>query len=277
MLRNIRTRCCVVGLVACSSLGLACSGTGPSQSGLGPTTTAVPLTPVASNVQTDPAESTNVEAVGPIGVESADTGGPDLDDPTKDFGEKKVHLKSVAEATALLRSEKGHENVTAIEGKYIDVKIDDIIQMNGGVLLHYKKDRAYVSQDFTGNFSNGMAVDFIAFYGAGSAPLGTRLELIDLGNGFSGVFSVGRATSAMRFGTDDRLVEVVAPPTKQGEALVLKLSKALARELSEVSKPGTKRPPLPPTPTVPLPTTLEPLPIDSADPNPAKGIDPPEK
>lgn len=55
------------------------------------------------------------------GAQSADTGESYLDDPTKDWGDKKVHLKSVAEATARLHSLKDHENVTAVEGKYISV------------------------------------------------------------------------------------------------------------------------------------------------------------
>lgn len=267
MLKHLRTTCCVVGLVVCSSFGMACSGKVASKSDVDPqgTTVTTPSPESRSDVEDSAVE-----------IESADTGGPDLDDPTKDWDDKKAHLKSVAEATARLRSMKGHENVTAIEGKYIDVKSDDLVEANGEVLLHYKKDRAFVSQDFNGYFSNAMATDTVEIYGAGSARLGTRLEVVDLGNGFSGVLSVGRATAAMRFGTDDRLVQVVAAPTKQGEALVTKFSKALARELGEVSRPGSKRPPPPPSTTAPLPTTLEPVPIDSVDPNPAKGIDPPK-
>lgn len=268
------------GLVICSAVVVACSASGSLRTSSG--ATASVSTSVSSGstsgVETAPTKpsggGTTTDATS--GAQSADTGESYLDDPTKDWGDKKVHLKSVAEATARLRSLKDHENVTAVEGKYIDVKPDDIVEMSGGVLLHYKKDRAYVSQDFYAYFSNAMAADFIDEYGASYSRLGRRpLELIDLGSGFSGVLAVDGVTAAMRFGTEDLQVQVFAPSTPKGEAFVANLSKALARELGEVSKPGSKRPSPPPPTTVPLPTTLEPLPTDSADPNPAKGIDPP--
>jgi hypothetical protein len=266
-------------LAICSAVAVACSESASLKTSPGVTASAsTSVSPSAtSGVEVDPTEpSSSGTTTDPTSeTQSADSGDSFLDDPTKMWGGKKVHLKSVAEATALLRSEKGHENVTAIEGRYIDVKIDDIVQASGGVLLHYKKDRAYVSQDFTGYFSNVMAADFIDEYGASYANHGRPLQLIDLGSGFSGVLAVDGATASVRFGTDDRQLYVEAPSTPIGEALVMKLSKALARELAEVSKPGTKRSGPRPSTTVPLPTTLEPLPVDSADPNPAKGIDPP--
>jgi hypothetical protein len=265
------------GLAICSAVVVACSASGSLKTS--PGATASVSTPVSSGstggVQADPTEPSSGTTVATSEAQSAATADSFLDDPTKMWGDKKVHLRSVAEATARLRSMKDHENVTAVEGKYIEVKPDDIVEMNGGVLLRYKKDRAYVSQDFTGYFSNAMAGDFIDEYGASYARLGRPLELIDLGSGFSGILAVDGVTASMRFGTDDRQVQVLAPSTPKGEAFVMSLSKALARELAEVSKPGSKRSGPRPSTTVPLPTTLEPLPVDSADPNPAKGIDPP--
>lgn len=113
------------GLVICSAVVVACSASGSLRTSSG--ATASVSTSVSSGstsgVETAPTEpsggGTTTDATS--GAQSADTGESYLDDPTKDWGDKKVHLKSVAEATARLRSLKDHENVTAVEGKYISV------------------------------------------------------------------------------------------------------------------------------------------------------------
>jgi hypothetical protein len=273
--------------VACSTSRLSGSATGPTvtfptttpgvtQSTDVSTTTRTTEAPASVTASSEVQSTDGGEHADTTEIESAETGGPDLDDPTKQWDSTKSHLKTAAEGTARIRA-RGRAKVTPAEGKYIDLKPDDIVEANGELLLHFKKDRTYISQDFGGHFSNAMAASFVDEYGAGSARLGTRISLVDLGGGFSGVLAVGRGTASMRLGTDEELVLVIAPPTANGEALVLRLARAMARELAEVSKPGSGAASPRPATTVPTPPPVELLPVDSSDPRPATGIDPPKK
>ena len=235
-------------MVAISVAILTVSSCSPTKdASVGPTTAREQAVPSADipPATIAPADSSSTEDVsatvtgsgdvgGEVDTDSAGRGGRDFDNPTADWAQAS-HLSSVDQAAAFVKFKP-------VTGKFVSNGEPATVTVgNGDLLLHYPKARSYIYESSGGFFSNAIAVQFVKDHSGSAKKGGTAIELVDLGGGFQAILMVGSGSSTIQFGSDDMIIPVVSPPDSNGvgRGRVLSMARAVARELAEITKPGT--------------------------------------